>query len=114
MARQSSNNNLSNRSDIDLKENVANNNSNNNSTNQSNENDNIYEECLSLIGFGKFQILLVIVCGMANASDAIEILCVSFVLPTAQCELNMSSVYYFLNVMQKFSTFMFNIHFFIE
>jgi VNT family MFS transporter (synaptic vesicle glycoprotein 2) len=93
MTKQSSSNNLSSRSDIDLRENVNNNSNNNNNYNYNgSENDNIYEECLSMIGFGKFQILLLIVCGMANASDAIEILCVSFVLPTAQCELKMSSV----------------------
>jgi hypothetical protein len=91
--KQSSSSNLSERFDIDTIENV-----NSNSNNQLNENDNIYEECLSLIGFGKFQIILLIVCGMANASDAIEILCVSFVLPTAQCELNMSSVFFVLNI----------------
>lgn len=28
---------------------------------------------------------------MANASDAIEILCVSFVLPSAECDLDMST-----------------------
>lgn len=30
-------------------------------------------------------------CGWANASDAVEILCVSFLLPTARCDLNLTS-----------------------
>ena len=30
-------------------------------------------------------------CALANASDAIEILCVSFVLPTAECDLKMTT-----------------------
>jgi VNT family MFS transporter (synaptic vesicle glycoprotein 2) len=28
---------------------------------------------------------------MANASDAIEILCISFVLPSAECDLNLTT-----------------------
>lgn len=31
------------------------------------------------------------VCGLANASDAVEILCVSFILPAAECDLNLAS-----------------------
>lgn len=34
---------------------------------------------------------MLLVCGFANASDAIEILCVSFILPTAECDLDLSS-----------------------
>jgi hypothetical protein len=52
---------------------------------------NNYEAALDKIGFGKFQWLLLFVCGLANASDAVEILCVSFVLPTAECDLNLTS-----------------------
>ncbi len=52
---------------------------------------NNYEEALKRIGFGKFHYLILIVCGLANASDAVEILCVSFILPTAECDLNMST-----------------------
>jgi hypothetical protein len=50
-----------------------------------------YEEALIKIGFGRFQYLLLFVCGLANASDAVEILCVSFVLPAAECDLNLTS-----------------------
>ncbi|KAI4873090.1 hypothetical protein NFI96_018779 [Prochilodus magdalenae] len=42
-------------------------------------------------GFGVFHVLLLLVCGWANASDAVEILCVSFLLPTARCDLQLSS-----------------------
>lgn len=38
-----------------------------------------------------FHWLLLVVCGWANASDAVEILCVSFLLPTARCDLLLSS-----------------------
>lgn len=53
--------------------------------------DSPYENALSLIGFGRFHYFLYFVCALANASDAIEVLCVSFVLPTAECDLHMTS-----------------------
>ncbi|XP_069551477.1 synaptic vesicle glycoprotein 2B [Brachyistius frenatus] len=50
-----------------------------------------YEEAVEEAGFGLFHWLLLLVCGWANASDAVEILCVSFLLPTARCDLLLSS-----------------------
>ncbi|CAF98389.1 unnamed protein product [Tetraodon nigroviridis] len=50
-----------------------------------------YEEALEKAGFGLFHWILLVVCGWANASDAVEILCVSFLLPTARCDLRLSS-----------------------
>ncbi|XP_061077207.1 synaptic vesicle glycoprotein 2C [Conger conger] len=50
-----------------------------------------YEEAVEAAGFGFFHGLLLVVCGWANASDAVEILCVSFLLPTARCDLKLSS-----------------------
>ncbi|KAF7648998.1 hypothetical protein LDENG_00148750 [Lucifuga dentata] len=50
-----------------------------------------YEEAVEKTGFGLFHWLLLVVCGWANASDAMEILCVSFLLPTARCDLLLSS-----------------------
>lgn len=38
-----------------------------------------------------FHYWLIIVGGFANASDAIEILCVSLLMPAAECDLHMSS-----------------------
>uniref|UniRef100_A0A3Q4HQ47 Synaptic vesicle glycoprotein 2 n=1 Tax=Neolamprologus brichardi TaxID=32507 RepID=A0A3Q4HQ47_NEOBR len=49
-----------------------------------------YEEAVER-AFGLFHWLLLVVCGWANASDAVEILCVSFLLPTARCDLQLSS-----------------------
>lgn len=54
-------------------------------------NDSEYETALTTIGFGRFHWILLFLCSLANASDAIEILCVSFVLPSAQCDLKMST-----------------------
>ncbi|XP_051545165.1 synaptic vesicle glycoprotein 2B-like isoform X2 [Myxocyprinus asiaticus] len=50
-----------------------------------------YEVAVEEAGFGLFHWLLLVVCGWANASDAVEILCVSFLLPTARCDLQLSS-----------------------
>ncbi|KAM6936996.1 synaptic vesicle glycoprotein 2B [Xenentodon cancila] len=51
-----------------------------------------YEDAVEEAGFGLFHWLLLLVCGWANASDAVEILCVSFLLPTARCDLLLSSL----------------------
>nr|XP_005994167.1 PREDICTED: synaptic vesicle glycoprotein 2C-like [Latimeria chalumnae] len=50
-----------------------------------------YEEAIEAAGFGWFHALLLLACGWANASDAVEILCVSFLLPTARCDLHLST-----------------------
>ena len=42
-------------------------------------------------GHGRFHWWLLWVCGWANASDAVEVLCVSFLLPAAQCDLSLTS-----------------------
>ncbi|KAI3385162.1 hypothetical protein SNEBB_000043 [Seison nebaliae] len=43
------------------------------------------------ISFGKFQWLLLVICGIANSSDAVEMLCISFILPIIECDLNINS-----------------------
>ncbi|XP_071941341.1 synaptic vesicle glycoprotein 2C-like [Antedon mediterranea] len=50
-----------------------------------------YDESIEIVGFGKFHILLLAVCGWANASDAVETLSISFILPSAKCEMDLSS-----------------------
>jgi len=50
-----------------------------------------FETAQKIAGFGKFHYWLLFVCGWANASDAIEILCISFLLPAAQCDLKLTS-----------------------
>ncbi|XP_072138412.1 synaptic vesicle glycoprotein 2C isoform X2 [Mobula birostris] len=58
------------------------------------ENDEIaltFEEAVKESGFGMFHMLLLVICGWANASDAVEILCVSFLLPTARCDLHLNT-----------------------
>lgn len=50
-----------------------------------------YESALKSIGYGRFHILLIALCGWAVSSDAIEVLSVSFMLSSAQCDLKLTS-----------------------
>lgn len=50
-----------------------------------------YEKAITATGYGFFHYWLVAIGGIANASDAVEILCVSILLPAAECDLHMSS-----------------------
>jgi len=50
-----------------------------------------YETALEATGYGKFHYWLLVVCGWANAADAVEILCVAFLLPSAECDLRLTS-----------------------
>lgn len=49
-----------------------------------------YDTALARAGYGKFHYLLMLVCGWANASDAVEVLCISFLLPSAECDLELT------------------------
>merc|ERR550519_3156761 len=46
---------------------------------------------MMIAGYGKFHYWLLFVCGWANASDAVEVLCISFLLPSAECDLSLTS-----------------------
>ena len=50
-----------------------------------------YEDALQCADFGRFQYILAMICGWANASDAVEILSVSFILSPAQCAIGLTS-----------------------
>ncbi|CAH1790251.1 unnamed protein product [Owenia fusiformis] len=50
-----------------------------------------YEDALKLTGYGKFHMLVLALSGWAVSSDAVEVLAISFVLPSAECDLRMSS-----------------------
>lgn len=51
----------------------------------------LYEDALKKTGYGWFHWLVLFLCGWAVSSDAIEVLSVSFMLPSAQKDLDMSS-----------------------
>lgn len=50
------------------------------------------EGALGTTGIGRFQVLVICLCGLANAADAVEVLAASFLLPTAGPELGMDDV----------------------
>jgi len=39
------------------------------------------------LGFGRFQVLMLLVFGLAHAADAVQTMSISYVLPQASCEL---------------------------
>jgi MFS family permease len=49
------------------------------------------EEAIIKTGFGKFNVLLVIICGLVLACGFLETSSVGLILPIAQCELNLSN-----------------------
>eukprot|EP01134_Creolimax_fragrantissima_P007885 CFRG7885T1 len=49
-----------------------------------------YDECLEYSGTGRYHLTLLLACGLANASDAVEILAIAFVLPSAESDLSMT------------------------
>lgn len=52
----------------------------------------LYEDAIEATGNGRYHILLLIVCGWAVSSDAIEILSLSFALPPASCDMQLTAV----------------------
>nr|CAB3266720.1 synaptic vesicle glycoprotein 2C-like [Phallusia mammillata] len=50
-----------------------------------------YEEAFQATGFGKWQFLLLLQCGWANASDAMEIMCISLTISSLRESLKLSS-----------------------
>lgn len=50
-----------------------------------------YENALVLTGFGKFHLLLLAICGLIYLNTAIGVTILSFVLPSATCDFQMTS-----------------------
>lgn len=49
------------------------------------------EEALARTGFGKFNIFLVVLCGSILGCVVLETVGVNFILPVAQCDMNLTS-----------------------
>ena len=49
-----------------------------------------YENALASIGTGRFHLGLLLVCGWANAADAVEVMAASFLLPSTSSDLGLS------------------------
>lgn len=50
-----------------------------------------YEEAVEFIGLGRFHVILVLICGWANSSDSVEVMCLALILSNVQCDLEISS-----------------------
>lgn len=42
-------------------------------------------------GYGKFHYLLLVVCGFVSTSEEMDVICMSFILPSAQCDLKLNT-----------------------
>mmetsp|Transcript_2053 Transcript_2053/g.3759 ORF Transcript_2053/g.3759 Transcript_2053/m.3759 type:complete len:497 (+) Transcript_2053:249-1739(+) len=50
------------------------------------------EDCINKVGFGRFQYRLVLICGFLIAADAMELMMLSFLAPSVQCEWGLSDI----------------------
>lgn len=44
-----------------------------------------------LAGYGRFHYLLLAVCGLVSTSEEMDVISMSFILPSAQCDLNLTT-----------------------
>lgn len=50
-----------------------------------------FEQAIELTGYGKFHYILLAVCGFVSTSEEMDVISMSFILPSAQCDLNLST-----------------------
>lgn len=50
-----------------------------------------FERAIELTGYGKFHYILLAVCGFVSTSEEMDVISMSFILPSAQCDLNLST-----------------------
>lgn len=50
-----------------------------------------FEQAIELTGYGKFHYLLLVVCGFVSTSEEMDVICMSFILPSAQCDLKLNT-----------------------
>ncbi|KAJ8930446.1 hypothetical protein NQ314_016773 [Rhamnusium bicolor] len=50
-----------------------------------------FERAIELTRYGKFHYLLLAVCGFVSTSEEMDVISMSFILPSAQCDLNLST-----------------------
>lgn len=62
-------------------------------TGSSRKSENVdYEDAIDRTGYGCFHYFILLLCGWCITSDSIEILSISFVLPPAGCDLNLTNI----------------------
>lgn len=50
-----------------------------------------FEGAIEQAGYGKFHYLLLAVCGFVSTSEEMDVISMSFILPSAQCDLNLNT-----------------------
>ncbi|XP_013140295.1 PREDICTED: synaptic vesicle glycoprotein 2C-like, partial [Papilio polytes] len=50
-----------------------------------------FERAIELTGYGRFHYLLLAVCGLVSTSEEMDVISMSFILPSAQCDLNLTT-----------------------
>lgn len=50
-----------------------------------------FESAIELCGYGKFHYILLGICGLVSTSEEMDVISMSFILPSAQCDLNLNT-----------------------
>ncbi|PSN42675.1 Synaptic vesicle glycoprotein 2B [Blattella germanica] len=50
-----------------------------------------FEKAIELAGYGKFHYFLLATCGFVSTSEEMDVISMSFILPSAQCDLNLNT-----------------------
>lgn len=50
-----------------------------------------FEQAIELAGYGKFHYLLLAICGLVSTSEEMDVISMSFILPSAQCDLDLNT-----------------------
>lgn len=50
-----------------------------------------FEQAIELAGYGKFHYILLGICGLVSTSEEMDVISMSFILPSAQCDLHLNT-----------------------
>lgn len=50
-----------------------------------------FEHAIEMTGYGKFHYLLLAICGLVSTSEEMDVISMSFILPSAQCDLHLNT-----------------------
>lgn len=50
-----------------------------------------FELAIELTGYGKFHYILLAICGLVSTSEEMDVISMSFILPSAQCDLHLNT-----------------------
>jgi len=50
-----------------------------------------FEQAIEMCGYGKFHYILLAICGLVSTSEEMDVISMSFILPSSQCDLNLNT-----------------------